>query len=1503
NSQLGISQYCFGWDLGIDQLFFRDTTALLPNSYPGRMGINTALNFLLMGLALLALSRNTHQGNWLAQILSSVAASISLMVFFGYFFEAHVLAQWITYTTGQALSTAITFLVLYQGILCLRPEQALMREISCFSIGGLMARRLWFWLFVFPVCLNWFVLKGYHLGKYDINFAYAVHSILSTIVCACLLWWSARLLNQIDHYYQNSINALVASEQKLQLALEAAHLGIWEWNVITDEIIWSSQCEALFGLQSGDFLGTYKAFTRFVHPDDLAPLKRSLKMAMLSHSSWEMDYRSIHHDGSLHWLTSMGKFQYNQAGQAVQMLGVVRDTTHRKHTEEALKKLNETLESQVAERTEALIQINTQLKQQLSERQQIEKALRASEERWQLSLQGNQDGIWDWNVQTNEIFYSSQCKEMLGYSDHEHGNFAQNRLDLLHPEDRDWVVQAVQDHLAKKTPFYRSEHRVRCKDGSYKWILDRGQALWNDDGNAIRMVGSHTDTTVRRQMEEALRTSEECFRSAFDYAAIGMALVALDGGWLKVNQSLCEMLGYSVSELLAINFQAITHPDDLETDLRFVHQLLNDEIRFYQMEKRYFSKKGEIIWVILSVSLVRNQEGQPQYFISQIQNITARKQYERELAKKTAEMAAIFRAIPDTIVFADENRCIRQVNPAFTRLFGYSSEEVLGKTTEFLYSQPEDYLQQGKNRYNRNAQEQWQPYEISYQHKNGQILFTETVSAVVKDRTDTLIGFIGIVRDISERKQLEKTLQKNLTLQQAILDGANYSIISTTVEGTILIFNSTAERWLGYQADEVIGKTTPVIIHDRNEIIRRSQVLSAQMGFLIEPGFDVFVTKACLGEIDENEWTYIRKDGSYFPVHLSVTALHDEEGNITGFLGIGSDITARKASEEALRQSEAKLRSFFDSNSMMMGVVELYDHDIKHISDNVATAQFFGKTQADLQNQFASVLGVTRTHIDFWLSYYREAHRTQTPVRFEYLHESPNVQKWLSVTVCAIPTTLINRPLRCSYIVEDISHRKQAQLELQLAKEKAEAANQAKTVFLANMSHELRTPLNAILGFTQLMSREHSLEDSFRERLAIVDHSGEHLLALIDDILNLAKIESGQIELNKITCGLESFLLTLEQTYQFKAQSKGLNLFLECSYNLPKIIQLDEKKIRQVLINLLDNSIKFTHQGHVILRAKYEETDATSGSLGLEVEDTGVGIAPQEIEHLFKVFVQADAGKRLNQGSGLGLAISQSLIQLMGGNIEVHSTLGQGSVFSFKIPVNTVISGSSLALLHSNQRVIRLAPDQPTYRILIVEDIWENRRLLVELLTSIGFEVKEAINGVEAIAVWESWSPHLIWMDLRMPVMDGLEATKQIKAQSNQPSTVIIALTASVFSSERENILDAGCDDFIAKPFDTTLIFVKMAQHLGVQYLYETVSLPLKRFPDPSLISEALALMSLEWLTQVHQAAYCLDAEVINELIKQIPESELNLAEVLTDLVNQFEFDRIMELTSLKLSS
>ncbi len=524
---------------------------------------------------------------------------------------------------------------------------------------------------------------------------------------------------------------------------------------------------------------------------------------------------------------------------------------------------------------------------------------------------------------------------------------------------------------------------------------------------------------------------------------------------------------------------------------------------------------------------------------------------------------------------------------------------------------------------------------------------------------------------------------------------------------------------------------------------------------------------------------------------------------------------------------------------------------------------------------------------------------------------------------------------RTQALEQEVRDRQRAQAEMQTAKDAAEVANQAKSEFLTNMSHELRSPLNAILGFAQLMRQSPSVSAEQQENAAIIHRSGRHLLSLINDVLDMSKIEAGQARLNEIDFDLHQLLRDIHDLFRLQTQEKQLQYRYRCDRSVPQYVRSDARKLRQVLINVLSNAVKFTETGHIevsVSLSPIQPDDTGEGErLRFVVEDTGLGIAPEEIENVFQPFLQTRTGQKTQEGSGLGLPISRRFVEMMGGDMLLSSRLGNphhsdlapsGTTVTFEIQTQAVKT-QVLAEGRSQRQLLGLAPGQPRYRVLVVDDQAYNRQLLEKLLVPVGFDLCEATTGDAAIEIWQRWHPHLIWLDLRMANMDGYEVAQGIRQREttlglHHERTCILALSASHWAGEREAAIAAGCDDFLAKPFEAQDIFDAMAKQLGLRYRYETspvagnataeamASSPLSTTSLTSSLTsslrDSLANLPCDLQGQLQIATRQGHWQDLMELAEQIRQLNPGLADVLTQTLYNFDYRPILEaLASLDL--
>ena len=834
-------------------------------------------------------------------------------------------------------------------------------------------------------------------------------------------------------------------------------------------------------------------------------------------------------------------------------------------------------------------------------------------------------------------------------------------------------------------------------------------------------------------------------------------------------------------------------------------------------ELTYIRKDGSRFPAVVSVTALRDaQDVIIGYLLIGTDN-TARKLAEEALLQAGALQSAIFNSANFSSIATDAKGVIQIFNVGAERMLGYAAAEVMNKITPADISDPQELIARAKAlsvelgtpitpgfealvfKASRGIED---IYELTYIRKDGSRFPAVVSVTALRDAKDVIIGYLLIGTEL-----------KAGALQSAIFNSANFSSIATDAKGVIQIFNVGAERMLGYTAAEVMNKITPADISDPQELIARAKALSVELATPITPGFEALVFKASRGIEDIYELTYIRKDGSRFPAVVSVTALRDAKDVIIGYLLIGTDNTARKLVEEEQKKSDQRLR---DQQFYTRSLIE------SNI-DAIMTTDPSGII-TDVNKQMEALTGCTRDELIGapFKGYFTDPERAEAAIK-RVLSEKSVTDYELTArardgkqTVVSYNATTFydrNRTLQGVFAAaRDVTERKRVEAELQQAKAAAESASRTKSDFLASMSHEIRTPMNAIMGISDLLAKT-SLSPEQDKYVQIFRRAGDNLLNLINDILDLSKVESSQLELERTGFALNDLLEKVTEMVAARAQEKGLAMVYEIAPSVPNDLVGDPTRLRQVLLNLLGNAIKFTES------ARYPAGYAGCEPLGpdritVHSLDTGIGIPREKLGQVFERFTQADSSTtRRFGGSGLGLTICRRLVELMGGRIWVESEVGKGSVFAFAVPFEI-----SAALNRPAAVPVGAGPELPlpVLRILLAEDFPDNCIITIAYLEDTPYQVQIAETGAIACKMFEAGRYDLVLMDRQMPVMDGLTATRTIRAWEqahHRPPTPIIALTASALKGDREMCLAAGCTAFLTKPIKQEVLLQAIREH------------------------------------------------------------------------------------------
>jgi PAS domain S-box-containing protein len=1167
-------------------------------------------------------------------------------------------------------------------------------------------------------------------------------------------------------------------------------------------------------------------------------------------------------EGTVRWFQSTKKPLISPDGQTRYVLGVASDITTLKQTEAELQQKTEELEVFFSSAIDLLCIAN------------IEGYFLRLNPEWQRTL-------------------GYELSELEG----------KQFLDFVHPDDLEVTLAAV-SQLTEQQPILSFTNRYRHRDGSYRWIE------WRSTPRENYIYAAARDITDRKQADAELQLSRERLQLAVEASGEGLWDWQIDTGDVYRSHQYLEILGYDDAELPehVRSWEESIHPDDKAGVFDLLNAHFQDSSLQFACEYRMQTKSGEWKWIADYGKVVTwDEQGKPLRMIGTHKDISdrqaelrERERAEAELQKREQEFRALVENAPDIIMRLDYDCRYLYINPTVERHSGIPASEFINKTIG-EFGAPDSLIKLWQTNIHQaftTGQEQKLEFEIPT--PTGSIFYATRIVPEFANN-GSVQSVLAIARDISdyvrilqEREQADQLLRQSearlrLALKAAKFGTWEYNFVTSE------LFQSNISEIYGLEP----GQTHKTYAEWKAQLHPDDQDW-------VQAGFDRAIQTA--GEFSF-EFRIVRPDTTIRWTLSTGAVVHDHAGQPLYAYGIAADITDRKLIEVEQKAQQAFLRQVIDT---VPNIIFVKDETGRILIVNQAGADahgttveaMIGKRETDFNPNFSIA------QLEEFLSVNQQVMQTQQPHTelSQSIINATGQTCWYQTVI----NPLIDVNGQITGIVgatTDVTNLKHAEQALQQAKEAAEAANKAKSIFLANMSHELRTPLNVILGFAQVMHRDQSLTPEQRENLQIIRRSGDHLLSLINDVLDLSKIEAGHMALDEGGVDLIDLLQSLEQMFRDRAGAKGLQLHLELAGNLPQYITTDASKLRQVLINLLSNAIKFTPQGNITLRVKRQDESSSPIHplqhqpivLHFEVSDTGVGIAPREQENIFSAFVQTQTGKNLPDGTGLGLTISQKFVQMMGGDITVQSTSGYGSTFAFNIAVNVARSTEVLSTFTTCQ-VTGLAPGQ-IYRILVVDDQPENRRLLVKLLTQIGLEVKEATNGQEAVALWQVWQPHLIYMDIRMPLLDGYKATQQIRATRRGQNPVIIALTAQASRDDRALALAAGCNDYLTKPFQNEVLFSKMAKHLGLKYVCAENRVTLL---DEASLNAAIKLhpadlstMPPAWIAALHQAARLCDDGEVERLIEQIPSERASLIKGLCQLAQSYDFKQIVALTKL----
>lgn len=1271
----------------------------------------------------------------------------------------------------------------------------------------------------------------------------------------------ARTAEKISH-------SLSLSQKRLQYALEGSGLALWDYDIRNDEIYLDAQWANILGQDANGSVLNSSEYSKLIHPEDVERVRATLQAVLADEvPSYRASYRFLAVNDNWKWVRAYGKVVERDAqGKALRLTGTIADITLQKHMQEELH---------------------------------------TSESRWQFALEGADEGVWDWNVATNKVFFSRRWKQMLGYAVDELDNRFEEWESRVHPEDLERCYRDLDRHYHHETPVYQNEQRLRCKDGSYKWILARGKVIeWDNDGKPIRIIGTHTDITERRRMQETLDLQARAMEASMDGILIADA-TQMDVPIVYCNRAFEDITGYSKEEILGHNCRFLQATDQGQPELDKLRQAQRDG-RSAMVLLRNYRKDGSLFWNELSISPVHDDNGKLTNFIGISHDVTGRIKAKEALRREYEFSTTAINALPGAFFVLSKQNKILRLNDNVETISGYSHDEM-------ARMQPQDFFAAEDHELIKNCivkcfQSGHADCEARVLTKSG-----ELIPYYLQSQTRILDGeecLVGTGTDISALKRMQQELIHSQSLLNTIVEHIPAMVFLKQADDlSYVLLNKAGEQILEYKRDEVLGKTdqelfTPeqaqaMTAVDREVLESKQARILPETRFCSSSGWTRYLYTIKTVLCDENEqvthllgiaidvtehklveqrllkseeqlkeaqhiaqighwsldfstdklqWSdeifriFGRDKGSFVPSYESffdtvhpddvelvkkteqraireriaysldhrivrsngeIRWVHEEagitwskEGEPLKLIGTVQDITTRKQAEQAVEYSEARLRSILET---AVDSVIIIDSNGIIESVNPATEKIFGFPVAEMLGNNVSMLmpDPDRSAHDGYLQQYQTTHQAHIiGIGREVIGRRKDGSTF--PMDLAVSEMQVDGRRMFTGFVRDISLRKQAESELLKAKEQAEQASRAKSEFLSNMSHELRTPMNAILGFAQLLQvAEPPLTQPQQQEVKEILVAGQHLLELINGLLDLARIEAGHMEVSIEPVSVEQALNECIQMIEPIRQKHEVTIRQEYHHVGDVLVSADRIRLRQILLNLLSNAVKYNKVGgSVSIRCEQKRND----HIRIEVEDTGIGIAPEHFDELFKAFSRLGGETYAIEGTGIGLAVTRQLVELMHGEIGVSSQAGVGSNFWLELP-----AAQAQESLEDVQLEIMATPatQNAERTVLYIEDNTANIRFMEQLLRRRpGLQLLTATGALSGLELAQTHQPDLILLDIHLPEMNGFEVLQHLQGYASTRDIPVIAVSANAMSGDIERARKAGFVEYCTKPIE-----------------------------------------------------------------------------------------------------